>query len=347
MGKEGSNVTILEAGVTAVSSCYQSGDFRGAYALANWLYSYVRAHGGFVEQHNLTIGFKLALYMAGRSGSATWKKCHDQTLNTKMAVLSSDILKEVLKSSENEHISFSKMPLEDVNVLVGILGHKKTQNNFHDLERILRELWEARQNRNSWVLDMIVAIGCRLCEVLFAHNHKDEAVHLCEDICYNLKRVWGALDTTTLYCFNLLSSFHSSRQEYAKAMSVHDAILQQIVSDEDLNDATADIAIQQLRRLKLSFQRNNHKWNEKGYTHYQELFNALHHVFKHCDYNRKWKKIDNITEWSHKHAHVDETFGKWNEPKLWEFMEVAKVLKDNRHNVLHGYQVLDEYEEEL
>jgi hypothetical protein len=130
-------------------------------------------------------------------------------------------------------------------------------------------------------------------------------------------------------------------------MSVHDAILQQIVSDEDLNDATADIAIQQLRRLKLSFQRNNHKWNEKGYAHHEELFNALHHVFKHCDYDHKWKKIDNIKEWSHKHTHADETLGKWSEPNLWEFMEVAKILKDNRHNVLHGYQVLDEYEEEL
>lgn len=131
MGKEEDHCTILEAATTAVTSCYKKGNFLGAFELTQWIHRYVVKSGGYAEQRNLTIGFKLALLMAGCSTAANWKRCQDTKTNELMAKLSSEILKEVLKCSEGEHLSFSKMSLEDVNAIVGILGKHR---NFQDLE---------------------------------------------------------------------------------------------------------------------------------------------------------------------------------------------------------------------
>jgi len=130
MGAEEHDLTVLETAATAVVTHYERGDFAGSYKLATWTYKYVKVHGGFIEQRNLAVGFKISLCMAGK-GSPPWKRCQDEKLMVVMMELSRTVLTEVLKASESEHMSFSKMRIEEVNLIVGLLGE---QQNFKDLE---------------------------------------------------------------------------------------------------------------------------------------------------------------------------------------------------------------------
>lgn len=128
MGIEEHDITVLDVGAKAVVTHADKGDFSGSLELANWIYRYVKARGGFVEQRNMAVGFNLSLCMAGRN---TKRTCHDEELKKKMMDLSAMILAEVLKASESEHMSFSRMDLEMVNPIVSILGE---QGNFKDME---------------------------------------------------------------------------------------------------------------------------------------------------------------------------------------------------------------------
>lgn len=130
MGVEEHDLTVLETAATTVVTHYEKGDFAGSHELATWTYQYVKVHGGFIEQRNLAVGFKISLCMAGK-GSPPWKRCQDEKLKVMMMELSRTVLAEVLKASESEHMSFSKMRIEEVNLIVGLLGE---QQNFKDLE---------------------------------------------------------------------------------------------------------------------------------------------------------------------------------------------------------------------
>jgi hypothetical protein len=89
----------------------------------------MKNYGGFNSQRNVTVGFKLSLCMAGRHSSGT-KHCHDQKLIQKMAELSKSMLKEGLKASEQEAMSFSTMPLETVSQIISLLGEHRDYENL-------------------------------------------------------------------------------------------------------------------------------------------------------------------------------------------------------------------------
>jgi tetratricopeptide (TPR) repeat protein len=128
MEHEEHHLTLTDAGAIAVISHYDKGDFKGAFELASWIHKFIQGHGDYGTPQNLEVGFKLSLCMAGRNRP---KRCQDQELSRKMMELSGSILGQVLKVSEQEHMSFSKMPIHDLNLIVGLLGE---QRNFKDLE---------------------------------------------------------------------------------------------------------------------------------------------------------------------------------------------------------------------
>lgn len=133
MGAEEHDFTVLEMAATTVVTHYEKGDFAGSYELATWTYKYIKAHSGFTEQRNLAVGFKISLCLAGKVSQPS-KGCPDEKLLVMMTELSRTVLIEVLKASESETMSFSKMRLEEVNLIVGVLGG---QQNFKDLEVII------------------------------------------------------------------------------------------------------------------------------------------------------------------------------------------------------------------
>ena len=55
-------------------------------------------------------------------------------------------------------------------------------------------------------------------------GNRHAALHLAEDICYNLRRVWGPLDKTTLEMSSLLAEMYTAAGQHAKAMAVHEEV---------------------------------------------------------------------------------------------------------------------------
>lgn len=188
-----------------------------------------------------------------------------------------------------------------------------------------------------------MGIGCRLCQVLFAHGRKDEAVALSEDIWYNLRRVWGPLDTTTLSCFNLLTSLYTERKQFDKAMQRHEEMLQQVLAEDEITAHTAVTAAQQLRHLESTFRRLG-KWDENGEAHYEKLWNELKERIVEAGYKDMLSGINGVKSWSKKGANpAEDALGKWEEPRNWEFMEEAKRLSGIRHHACHQSYDIDEF----
>ena len=173
---------------------------------------------------------------------------------------------------------------------------------------------------------MVVSIGRRLVETRFTRGHHEEAIHLCEDMCYNLRRVWGALDATTLEMHGLLSAFYTSVGNYRRAMLVHEDLLRDTVSDkgEELPSAeAAQIAAQQLELLKRAYQRLG-GW-DKDPQNYVDLYQQLMHVFAPED---SWKKAQtqSVEKWQPKGA---DNLGTWTRPETFEFMSTGSKKHAN------------------
>ena len=378
MGDEEHNVSIIEAGATAVFFNYSNRNFKGAFELASWVHKYLKAHGGFNNQQNLAIGFKLALCLAGRGSSPA--VCKDQELSNKMMELSRTILKEVLAATEHEHGWFLKMGIKEINQIITLLGDHQ---NFKDLEvspstplsianqanrssplqRLLRDLWEARQTQLQWGSQRIVMIGRRLCEVQFVHGHHEAAMTLCKDIRYNLSRVWGAVSKPAVDCTNLLSSFHSSRHQYPESMALHAEVLQHMQDDDDtsadqLASDGATMVLEQLKLLKRSYQRLGH-WDHHGETYYHDLFAYFSNLFHEDKYHFMWKgarAIEPIRKWAPKAKGVaDDGMGVWTPPPSWGFPDdkrpeprrVSSGFHLHRHQHHHELHNRDQEEEEV
>ena len=156
---------------------------------------------------------------------------------------------------------------------------------------------------------MVVTLGRRLIETRFSRGHHDAAIHLCKDIRYNLTRVWGALDSTTLEFTVLLSELYTATSQYDKAMKVHNEVLSELVYDDDAADRKEglEIATKHLELLKRSYARGGCKWSEE--SSYVELLQSVS------------KKFGKKLETDHKKwpVKVNDTLGTWVKPKEWGF----------------------------
>jgi len=332
MGAEGADITLLDTAAASVVALYEKENFGGSLELAGWIYKYMKdRHGGFVKQQNLDVGFKLSLCMAGRSSR---RICTDEQLRLKMMELSKSLLAEVLKASESDNLSFSKMNLEQVNFLVGLLGDQK---NYASMERIIRDLWKARLSRSiSWSSEILVSIGCRLCEVLWVRGHKEEAIILCEDISYNLRQV-APCHALTITSYNLLSSFYTAKDQHEKSMSVHVDMLRDAITGEDENEPIdlAATIFEQLNLLKHGYQRLG-RW-DRDVAHYDDLWEKLEQFFPKHDVRNDalWSKVDNIKVWMSQKS-SSKHVGTWiapGPPRGWCFLpDPAEKKAHLRHH---------------
>src|ERR1051326_6007504 len=136
--------------------------------------------------------------------------------------------------------------------------------------------------QKTWSPMTVVRLGRRLVETQFCRGHHDAAIHLCEDICYNMVRVWGALDPTTLDITALLSEMYTERQQYKKAMALHEDVLSHLAYDEedDLKQCDTEpvkVVLVQLDYLRRCYQRYG-AW-DKTEQSYKDLFADLTHRF--------------------------------------------------------------------
>ncbi|KAI9817884.1 MAG: hypothetical protein M1827_001003 [Pycnora praestabilis] len=329
------DVRLVHAACTAgnqrVLALLNKSKFQDAYDLASCVYQFVKYHHGWHAIENYDYGLKLSLYMAGRGG----KKCPESELHSRMLSLSKDILHEVLHASRSLNVNFIYVSLTELNSLVGAMGE---QRNFDDLEWLLTELWNNRHSQKTWSSGIIVAIGYRLVEVRFTHKHRDSAIHLCEDIVYNCRRVWGALDKTTIEMSTLLYSLYTTAGRYHKAMNLAEEMLRQELSDDDEEEVTGHDAIQttlaNLELLKRSYQRRG-SW-DKDASAYKDLFAQLVDTFGHekktvevFGQQMSFQKLQHIDKWSNSGA---DNIGTFTAPTSWEFMSREEGRK--HHNLL-------------
>lgn len=321
LDKDAHDLNVLRITLDAVTRALNENQFNRGYSLAFIADKYMHHFDGFRSQSKIELAFQICLRLSGRGT----RKAGDANIEQKMAQLSGALLHEVLQAAKAIRLSLISLPLSDLNLLVGILGQTK---NYTDLEWILTDLWSARHTQSSWPATTVVAIGRRLVECRFSMGERSSALHLLEDICYNLRRVWGPLDKTTLEMEQLRSAMYTSLNQHGRAMGVHEDILAHLSSDElDMDQVSgkeeADIAVRHVQQLRLAFLRNGAKWpGDKDGGVYDELY---HIVAEQVSDQDAWKnaKIEDVNKWGGAvKGFKDDGSGVWRgvPEGQWEFM---------------------------
>ena len=168
------------------------------------------------------------------------------------------------------------------------------------------------------------------------------ALELLEDVCYNLRRVWGPLDKTTLEMETLRAQMYTSLGQHGKAMGVHEDILAHLTSDElDMDQVTgkeeAEIAVKHTQQLRLSFLRNGGKWPaHKDEGIYDELYHIVNEQVSDQDI---WKnaKVEDVNKWgSSVQSFKDDGSGGWRgvPEGRWEFILSESESKYKHQNAM-------------
>lgn len=157
------------------------GAWQAAYDLAVYIDKFVHLDGGWRRDENIEPGLQICLHLTGHSGTS---KSSDQKVYQLMLEVSSTIMQEVLRAAYDLQINFIELP---VRRLIAILTLLSEQKNYTDLEWILTRLWSTRNSQTFWDSVTVIWIGRRLVEVRYALGRKSQAIHLCEDISYNLR----------------------------------------------------------------------------------------------------------------------------------------------------------------
>ncbi|KUJ18660.1 uncharacterized protein LY89DRAFT_683570, partial [Mollisia scopiformis] len=311
------DISLLKAGTTSVVNYFDKGKYAEAHDMAFLVDRFQQFVGGYGSVEKIDYGLQIALAVAGYKNT----KVPDAKLKTAMLELSGKIVKQLVQETRAGHVLLADIPLKDLNAASGLLGEL---GYLDELEYILTVLWKARTFQLLWPASTIVSLGRRLVETEFARSHHASAIHLCEDMCYNLRRVWGALDATTLDMHILLSEFYTSSEQYRKAMQVHEDVLRDTVSDkgEEINQAeAAAIAVRHLELLRRAYQRLG-GWDKDPQV-YVDLYQQLAHVFGS---EENWKKaqIQGVEKWSTKGV---DSVGVWVRPVSFEWMESEGMRK--------------------
>ena len=343
LGKGAQNVHIGHAacmsGNRKVENLLKEEKFDEAYHVAHCAFDFIHHQRAYHHSHNVGHGFKLSGYMAGRGLAKSFEKMIKPELREKMLELSRTIIREVLRACKDSNINFERLQLEDLNDLVGLLG---AQENFVDLEVscivgprvlssltvlllqwLLKSLWSSREVQKNWSATTIVSIGRRLAQARFLAGDRPGAIRLCEDICYNLRRVKGSLDPETLKVSELLSQLYTEADRTREAMGVHEEILRLVIEGDDDDDRTLDtmepqMAKHHLELLKRSYQRLG-GWDKSPST-YKLLVEDLIKLYKG---ESAWQGVQGTDKWNTKGT--PDSMGRLLPPKNWEFAEPGDV----------------------
>ncbi len=146
------------------------------------------------------------------------------------------------------------------------------------MQWLLESLWSSREVQKNWSPDIIIAIGKRFVQARYLGGHTTKAISLCETICYNLRRVWGAIDPKTLEMTEILSQLYTACGHHREAMRLHEEILRLVVEGDDGDDRTTDTMTGEkvknhLALLKAAYQRLG-GW-DKSPDSYKKLVDQL------------------------------------------------------------------------
>lgn len=142
----------------------------------------------------------------------------------------------------------------------------------------MTSLWSSREVQKQWSPPTIVALAKLLIQTRFLLGQKSSAITLGEAICYNLRRVYGALDPKALEVSDLLSQVYIAAGHYNEAMKLHEEVLRLVVEGDDSDDSTIDTvtpkrALAEVNMLKQCYLRM--KGWDKNPQVYKELVDRI------------------------------------------------------------------------
>ncbi|GAB1212384.1 hypothetical protein ATERTT37_001522 [Aspergillus terreus] len=303
--------SIASRTVSSVHKYLEEENFPAAYSLATLLHQFIHHVDGFRHQAVVKQGFKLCQYLQGHGT----KRTPDLKLQAAMLALSKSILTDILQVYRSMGVRFAELDVTESNELAVLLGE---QRNFEDLELLLANLWTSRIVQKTWSSDTIVAIGRRLVEARFSCGQTEQAIRLCRDICYNLRRVWGPFDRIALELTTLLSELYTATNNYRGAMAVHEKILRQLLSEPESEGSLslaerATIAARHVKLLKRAAQRLG-GWDKEEHL-YKQLVSSLNERFAG---DAAWVAIpEQLEEWVKGEA---DDLGVWRAPASYGFL---------------------------
>ncbi|KAL8781838.1 MAG: hypothetical protein Q9213_005840 [Squamulea squamosa] len=313
--------------VSKVTTLLQHHRAREAYDVAHLALHFIKDQHSYRKFENIGYGFKLSGLMVLTGLDEPVKATVDTKLAQSMRQLSQDIIREVLQCCKESKIDFVRLPLSDLHGLIALLGE---QQNYADLEWILEILWKSREVQKNWKPETIIEIGRLFVQARYQRKERrSEAIRLCEDICYNMRRVWGSLDPKTLEMSNLLSELYTNMGHTREAQGVHEHILRLVVEGDDGDDRTLDTmdsktALDQVERLKQSYLRLG-GW-AKSEDIYKNLINDLKQMPQYKS-QPEWKNVRPVNEWNVKEA-PSETLGKFQAPRTWELVKQEQMNEE-------------------
>ncbi|KAH8592205.1 hypothetical protein B0O99DRAFT_518287 [Bisporella sp. PMI_857] len=324
------------AGNAKVSQLLSSGNHQQAHEVGQCIFRFVVNQGSYHEIGIIGYGFDLAGYMAGRGTSGI-----PAELRPKMLQTSREIMTKVLEGCKDLDIQFSHLHDHELNNLVALLGE---QENYAELEIILESLWKSRHQQKHWSEDTLINLGKYLIASRHLANgtdgHSHPAIHLAEDISYNLRRVLGGLYPLTLEISSLLSQLYTDAKKYGDAISVHEEILQLIVSGGDSDDRTIDVVSPATARLhldllKAAYQRNG-KWVKSAST-YEDLVHRLLSIQQFTN-APEFRNVQQVEAWKRDEA-VSQQLGTFVKPSRWELIVKDDIRASEEKKHVHTNDV--------
>jgi tetratricopeptide (TPR) repeat protein len=278
------NHSVILASNDSVTKLTKAKKFPEAYDISHLGYLYASKNNGYNSPRAISMGFKLASLLVGREG----EKCQDAVLRKKILELSNRIVKRILEICKSLNINFAQVQLYELSQLSLLLGE---QQDYETLEVsflypvtivvetltcsqwLLTTLWNTRDAQRTWPAEILINLGRRLICARYLAGRPVKAIHLAEDIAYNMRRAHGPRAPVTIETYELLAQLYIStglsyqqtaakgdktagpvsQNYFEKAVGVHEDILRLMVSaqggeadgedsDDELDTAAALLA---------------------------------------------------------------------------------------------------------
>lgn len=317
--------------VAKVQSLLSEGRIQQAYDVALCALNFINQHRAYHQLQNVEYGIKLSELMAGRGLEKPLKSGIDTKVRNEMMELSRKIIHDVLQACKDSKLDFVRFRLSQLNRLIGLLGKQKSHI---DLEWLLNLLWSSREVQKTWSSNTIISIGRLYVQATYANqDHRALAIRLCEDICYNLRRVWGSLDPKTLEMSELLSQLYTSMGHHREAMGVHENILRLVVEGDDGDDSTVDTMESARVRMHVEWLKQCHLrlqgWDKSAAT-YRDLVDAILHMEPYA-HKPEWQNVRGTEHWDKGKEAASDSVGKFAVPTEWKVDDDVETAANKKN----------------
>lgn len=200
--------------------------------------------------------------------------------------------------------------------------------------------------QKNWSPEIITGVGKRYVQALFlGEGERQKSITLCEAICYNLRRVYGALDPKALAMSEVLSQVYTAAGRPKDAMRVHEDLLRLVIEGDDDDDRTIDTmeateARKHLKLLKQAYIR------AKGWDKKQSVYEELVHDLINMPAYRNspaFTGVREVKQWKITDKLDTSVSGDFVKPTQWEFAD-PRTLSESEKSSDKGTPVVKRHQ---